>query len=81
MAEITSAIEHARESLDREKYDSAIELLSAVDDPSPEEIYTLADAYFLKFSLAPEKDEAQVSMPHCNEALPIVLRRGAQTLE
>lgn len=59
MAEITSTIEHAREFLERENYDSAIELLSKVDDPSPEEIYTLADAYFLKFSLAREKDEAK----------------------
>jgi tetratricopeptide (TPR) repeat protein len=59
MAATTSAIEHAREFLDREKYDAAIELLSKVDDPSPEEIYTLADAYFLKFSLAREKDEAK----------------------
>lgn len=59
MAEITSTIEHVREFLERENYDSAIERLSKVDDPSPEEIYTLADAYFLKFSLAREKDEAK----------------------
>jgi tetratricopeptide (TPR) repeat protein len=59
MAATTSTIEHAREFLERENYNSAIELLSKVDDPSPEEIYTLADAYFLKFSLAREKDEAK----------------------
>lgn len=59
MAAASSTIEHARDFLDRQKYDSAIELLSAVDDPSPEEMYILADAYFLKFSLAPEKDEAK----------------------
>jgi tetratricopeptide (TPR) repeat protein len=68
MTQISSAIEHAREFLDREKYDSAIELLSAVDNPSSEEIYTLAEAYFLKFSLAPEKDESRLA---CRTAMKL----------
>lgn len=71
MAAMSSAVEHAREFLDREKYDSAIALLSALDDPSSEEIYTLANAWFLRAGLVPEKSEAEEAYEKAMKLYPL----------
>ncbi len=68
MATPSSAVKQAREFLEREDYDSAIKLLSSTRGSSPEVMYALADAYFLKFALVPTKDEAKLA---CRTAMKL----------
>lgn len=70
MTGTSSAVEQARELLEAEDYDAAIELLTSIGVSSAEMMYALADAYFLKFALAPTEDEARLA---CRTAMKLYL--------